>query len=75
MLLKVVAGLISEIVLCIKEVNQKTRAAAYEVYWALQTSDPRTAANKASLLQPSISHHVMQQAGQAQFTALCPSGL
>ena len=31
MLLKVVAGLISEIVLCIKEVNQKTRVAAYEL--------------------------------------------
>ena len=30
-LLKVVAGLISEIVLCIKEVNQKTRVAAYEL--------------------------------------------
>ena len=30
-LLQVVAGLISEIVLCIKEVNQKTRVAAYEL--------------------------------------------
>ncbi len=78
MLLKVVAGLISEIVLCIKEVNQKTRVAAYELLVELAQTmherfpPPDVLGSTEGTGEPASSRKFCQQ--QSRGTALHASG-